>query len=319
MSQLDALPIWAAIHTPFVEKTLELDERALRHNARCYIERGLQGVFCNGLMGEVWALSFEERQRVVEILSNEAADQLGISVVISGASMEETVAHGVHAKRHGAAHVVLMVPTSGPRSEEQMLAYFRHVCSELDMPIVIFNSATAAGSPLPAHVFARLCEIPQVRLLKTTAYAQNEALRQAAHGGVLVSDPLEEHFLDNYIKYGQSILYADPEPYLYQMPGHQPIATYISQLRAGEMEKASATSRSLSPLRHVFNKWVMDPLIRGHMPNAALKRWCDLVGLRGGAVRAPLRALTREEQHELESDLCACAGFAIQNTPSPAI
>lgn len=319
MSQSAAVPIWAAIHTPFAEKTLEVDEQALRHNVRCYIDRGLQGVFCNGLMGEVWALSFEERQRIVEILSNEANDQLDISVVISGSSIEETVAHGVHAKRHGAAHGVLMVPTSGPRSEEQMLAYFRHICSELDMPIVIFNSATTAGSPLPAHVFARLCELPQIRLLKTTAYEQNDALRQAAHGGVLVSDPLEEHFLENYIKYGQAILYADPEPYLYHTPEHQPISAYISQLRAGELERATAMAGSLRPLRHVFNKWVMDPLIRGHMPNAALKHWCDLVGLRGGAVRPPIRALSRVEKHQLESDLQACAGPAIHNAPSPAI
>jgi 4-hydroxy-tetrahydrodipicolinate synthase len=298
-------PVWAAIPTPFTA-SLTIDEAGLRHNVRGYIALGLRGVFCNGLMGEVWALSHDERRRVLEVVTDEAQGRLGVSVVISASSIDETLALGAHAKRLGVEHAVLMVPTAGPRSGEQQLAYFRFICERLDMPVVIFNAASAAGSPLTPDVFSKLCMLPHLKMLKSTAYANNLALRQAASNGVVVCDPLEEHFFDNRTKHGQPVLYADPEPFLYQVPGHCPIAEYVAKLDLGAHAQAQVGFKALAPLRVVFNKWVMDPLIHGHMPNAALKHWCDLIGMVGGAVRPPLRQLSTEEKQELEADLMVC-------------
>ena len=297
--------VWAAIHTPFTS-SLALDEEGLRQNARRYVELGLKGVFCNGLMGEVWSLTHEERKRVVDVMTDEAQGRLAISVVISASSIDETLALGDHAKRAKVEHVVLMVPTAGPRSDEQQLSYFQHVCARLDVPVVIFNAATAAGSALAPATFAKLCDLPQVQMLKTTAYAENAALRQAARNNVVVSDPLEEHFIRNRLEYSQPILYADPEPFLYQVPGHRPVADYIAQLDSEAVTQAEVAAASLEPLRAVFNKWIMGPLNRGHMPNAALKHWCDLIGMVGGAVRSPIRPLSDQEEQELHADLVAC-------------
>ncbi|WP_432239528.1 dihydrodipicolinate synthase family protein [Herbaspirillum robiniae] len=299
--------IWAAIPTPFQAPNLELDEQGLRHNVRRYISVGLRGVFCNGLMGEVWALTNQERRRVVEVLVDEAAGRLGVSAVITASSLQETCELGLHAKKAGAEHAVLLAPTSGPRSDEQLIAYFRHIANYVDMPMVIFNSATAAGSPLTPTVFKELCEIPQLRLLKSTAYETNVALRDAACNGVIVSDPLEEHFFDSYVKYQQRVLYADPEPYLYQGPGNTPINSYIEMLDKGAVAEASIEFEKLSLHRAAFNKWVMDPLKTGHMPCAALKYWCDLIGLVGGPVRRPLAELTESQRHELKNDLISCS------------
>ncbi len=304
-----ATPIWAAIHTPFAE-TLELDERGLRHNVRHYIDLGLSGVFCNGLVGEVWAMTIGERKRVVEVLVDEAAGRLAVSAVISASSISETLDLGAHAKAAGVAHAVIIVPTSGPRSREQQFSYIELICRELDMPIVLFNAAGPAGSPLSPELFADLCVLPQIAILKTTAYEHNLALRQAARGSVLVSDPLEEHYLDNRLRHGQAILYADPEPYLYQTPGRTPIADYIADLDRGDADGAKHASARLDPLRRVFNKWVMDPLIAGHMPNAAVKHWCAMMGMASGPVRMPVRSLDAAERRTLEQDIRAACDEA---------
>ncbi|KIH82992.1 hypothetical protein UCMB321_3182 [Pseudomonas batumici] len=42
------------------------------------------------------------------------------------------------------------------------------------------------------------------------------------------------------------------------------------------------------------------------MPNAALKHWCDLIGLVGGSVRPPIRPLSLSQKKELEEDLRRC-------------
>lgn len=85
---------------------------SLRHNVRRYIELELAGVFCNGLMGEVWSLSVAEHRRILEVLVDEAQGRLGVPVVISSRTVEETLAPGDHARRTGAAHTVLMLQSA---------------------------------------------------------------------------------------------------------------------------------------------------------------------------------------------------------------
>lgn len=308
-------PIWAAIHTPFLDSG-SVDVQGIRHNVRSYISTGLNGVFCNGLIGEVWALDLNERKEILETIIDESKGRLGVSVVVSASSLTDTLELGIHAKNAGATHAVLMVPFSGPRSDQQLISYFQHICEQLDMPIVIFNAATAVGSLLKPDVFSQLCDLPNLKILKTTASnAENLALRRAARNGVLVSDPLEEHLLVNMQEHGQSILYADPEPYLYQNQYNRPIDEYVALMDSGQTDLAFEKYQLLSLKRMVFNKWIMDPLKRGHMPNAALKHWCELIGLAGGSVRTPILPLNDAEKRELEADLvrCGLAVFKLSN------
>ena len=105
------VPIWAAIHTPFT-KTGAIDEDGIRYNIRRYIALGLTGVFCNGLIGEVWALTGAERRHILETVLDEASGELKVSVVVTATSIPETLEFGAHAKSVGADSAVLMVPTS---------------------------------------------------------------------------------------------------------------------------------------------------------------------------------------------------------------
>ncbi|MHA6259108.1 dihydrodipicolinate synthase family protein [Sporosarcina sp. CAU 1771] len=299
-------PIWAAIHTPFLASG-SIDSEGIRHNIRSYIATGLDGVFCNGLMGEVWALDLNERKVVLETIIDEAKDRLGVSVVVTASSIDETIELGKHAKKIGATHAVLTIPPMGPRSNEQLFSYFEYIHDQLDMPLVIFNAATISGSLINPEMFAKLCELPNLKILKTTASEEeNLGLRSAKRNGVLVSDPLEEHFLLNMKAHAQSILFADPEPYLYQDASHRPIDAYVSLMENGQVERAQQKFELLSVQREVYNKWIMDPLKRNHMPNAALKYWSEMKGLAGGVVRAPLVPLSEEEQKELHADLVRC-------------
>src|SRR3954451_23639780 len=64
--------LWAAITTPFTADG-ELDEDGLRRNMRHYTdELHIEGIFCTGNMGEFWALTHDERLRIVEIVVEEA-------------------------------------------------------------------------------------------------------------------------------------------------------------------------------------------------------------------------------------------------------
>jgi 4-hydroxy-tetrahydrodipicolinate synthase len=295
------IQIWSAIPTPFMQSG-QIDEAGIRKNVRHYIDLKLDGVFCNGLMGEGWSLTIQERKRILEVLVDEAKGKLGVSIVISANSLPETLELGLHAKQNGATHSVILVPSTGPRSYEQMLDYFKYIFEKIDMPIVVFN-AKLATNPLKPEMFEALCRYPNFIMLKST-YPENNSYREIAKStNVIISHPSEDVFFKNMEENGQTILYADPEGYLYQTRERQPIREYIELYQSGKKEEAKKVFDSLAPFRSVYNKWIMNDLRRGHMPNAALKTWCEYIGMAGGNPRIPVSPLTNEMRNELYKDL----------------
>ncbi|OBF37416.1 hypothetical protein A5719_21610 [Mycolicibacterium peregrinum] len=78
------------------------------------------------------------------------------------------------------------------------------------------------------------------------------------------------------------------------------ISTSSSPLEAGDIDTAR---RALDPLRRLYRKWIIGPLEVGVMPNAALKRWCEFVGMAGGSVREPLTELSTEDAVRFDAEL----------------
>lgn len=70
--------IWGATYTPFTP-SYDIDEDGFRHNLRyCIHDLEIDGMFINGLMGESFSQSLEERQRLFEIGIEEASGRMAI-------------------------------------------------------------------------------------------------------------------------------------------------------------------------------------------------------------------------------------------------
>jgi 4-hydroxy-tetrahydrodipicolinate synthase len=127
----------------------------------------------------------------------------------------------------------------------------------------------------------------------------------------VVADANEREWLDLHTHHGFQALMSTPALALYQTPGNLPIADYTRLADAGDTDAARALSDTLTPHRAAFEKWMRRPWLDGSViPIAHLKAWLALLGLPQGPVRAPLRALTRDERLELARDLEALALIA---------
>ena len=106
-------------------------------------------------------------------------------------------------------------------------------------------------------------------------------------------------------------LIADPEPYLYQLKGHRPIADYYARYLAGDLEGLRAAHAALVPLRMLYNRWIMDPLMAGQPPNPGLKAWaCTQREATPSSYTAPACAA---------NSVCTCArasSTVVQPTPT---
>ena len=87
------------------------------------------------------------------------------------------------------------------------------------------------------------------------------------------------------------------------MPGYLPVNDYAAAARAGDHNKAVEISRSLNSLRTVLSKWIPGYGRAGRTPAAEQKYWMELIGMKGGPVRAPCTELPAEEKAQLRADL----------------
>jgi 4-hydroxy-tetrahydrodipicolinate synthase len=310
--------IWAAVPTPFLADQ-SLDLVGVAHNVRAFRDAfGLAGIFCNGLMGEVWSLSISERRQALETMITAADGALPIGVVTTHASTAETLALSRHADAAGANHIVLMRP-AGLFSNEEIIDFVRLTSDAVACKVVLFDSE-AQGGGFPAGVIRQLADEGRIQAVKCTRNADAiTALRRECGGAVSTCDPYESHALANLIRFGHGVLYADPEPYLYQVSGVQLIRGYFEDHRRGEFGSMVERHRRLEPLRHVYERWIQMPLMRGQPINAVLKHWCRRIGLAAGPVRRPLRELTVSQAAALDADLDAAFAMAIGGPPGPII
>ncbi len=308
--------IWAAVATPF-QADGALDPKAIERNAHTYGRTlGLDGIFCNGLMGEGWALSADERRLALEATLSGRAGHLRVGVVTTHHSLAETLDLSRHAARTGADHLVLMRP-GGLFSDDDLDRYVRSVRDAVEIPIVLFDSGAQSGG-FPLAVLRRLAEDGQIQAVKCTRDwdAVNEVRAGCGHA-IAVADPYESHWLGNLIRFDLRALYADPEPYLFQLPGCRLIHDYYRAYACGDLRSAMDHYRALEPLRSVYERWILAPLKSGRPMNAALKHWCGRMGLAAGPVRAPLRPLSADDARRLDQDLTDAFGAVFRPDSMP--
>lgn len=297
--------VWVAVHTPF-RTDGALDEQGIQANIHRYAdELGLQGVFFNGLFGEHWALTLEERKRIAEASARAARGRIALSPNCTHHSLAETIDLARHAEASGCEYVVLMNPATSPRTEPELFDWFRRVADAVKSDLFIFNTS-APGYTLAPELIARLAATGRFKVLKAAggSHEVTEA-RRLVGDRIIVSDPSEGSWLGNLIAYDQRLLYADAEPYLYQSGKDHPIQRMLDAYRQGRVDEVIATHRSLAPMRAVYEEWISGPVRRGRASCAAIKHWAARRGFAAGPVRPPLSPLSPNEGEMLAQALRA--------------
>ena len=294
--------VWAAVPTPFLPDG-RLDIAGVGANAALYAsDFGCDGVFCNGIMGEGWALTLEERQDALAAMCDAAGGRLAVGVVVTHHAPGETVALARHAGKVGAHHVILMRPR-GQYTDAEIVDLAEAVADAAERPLVLFESPAPGMSFGPAIVEA-LGQKGLVLAVKAPGGDKAvSSLRRAVGDAALICNPHEDQFWTELARARDAPLYANPEPYLYQSRERQPILAYRDALKAGDVVEAQAIWRGLEPLRAIYDQWVIGPLHHGLTPVPALKHWAGRVGLKTGPTRFPMRPLSTADARKLDAAL----------------
>lgn len=150
------------------ETSGQINETELRRIIRWLGDKGVTGFYPNGSMGEFIRLSFEERKKVVKIVSEEA----GGRPILAGAA-EPNVDLVLEMCRYCADLGCRAVSITGPYyyrlTQESIEEYFRKIAAQSPIDIVIYN-IPAFANEISVPVLKRLAlDCPRVIGTKDTS------------------------------------------------------------------------------------------------------------------------------------------------------
>jgi 4-hydroxy-tetrahydrodipicolinate synthase len=292
--------LWAAIFTPF-DAQLRVDEEAFRANLDHWIGTlKLGGLFLGGKQAEYFSLSIAERKRqfLMGVQAAEAAGErggagrAGIITSCSDTQLDTVLELARYSQDIGADYVIVHSPVLhfGADTDETIYEYYRYLSEQLEVGIALWNHPDC-GYTMSPELCARIADLPNIVAIKySTDRERCRRLTELAGDRIQVSNPDEEHWLDNIIEFGWRLYLCSTPPFLLQTAVDQRINEYTRLAFSGDLEAARRVSDSLQPVREAYR----NSRTRGK-PQAHGKAWLDCLGQHGGPVRRPLLQMTDPE------------------------
>jgi 4-hydroxy-tetrahydrodipicolinate synthase len=269
--------IIAAMATPFFEdESINWDE--LRSQVNRFIDAGIHGLFCLGTNGESFALSFDEKVKIMETVICENRGRLPVYAGTGCITTRETIELTQAAKALGADCASVICPYFAESSQDQLYGHFKAVAEGADIPIVLYNIPARTGVNLTHQTVKRLASIPNIVGIKDSSGNFDNILRyieetRSIEGKTFrVVSGNDSLILWTLLAGGSGGISGVSNV----LPGI--MASIYDLWLKGDLEEARRAQDSIRPLR--------DCMKLGN-PNSIIKRAANLRGEKLGPCRAP--------------------------------
>ena len=274
-----------ALITPMRDSLV--DEGSLRRLVDWQIGQGIHGLVPSGTTGESATMSYEEHERVVEVVIEQAAGRVPVLAGTGSNSTWETIKLTRHAAEAGAQGALLITPYYNRPTQEGMYRHFATVAQEVDIPIVLYNVPSRTGVNLLPETVGRLSKIDNIIGLKDAAGNLKQTLdTMDACGGelmVLSGDDFANLALWSIGGKGAISVTANVAPAL--------SAELYNAWERGDADGARELQQKLHPLNHAMFLET----------NPIPVKWAAYrLGLCGDEIRLPLTVLAPEHRPKVE-------------------
>ena len=286
---------YVAIVTPFTEKG-EVNEEALRSHVEFLIEKGVAGVVPCGTTGESATLSWEEHNRVVDIVIEQARGRVQVIAGAGSNNTAESLAAARHACEIGADAILSITPYYNRPTQEGLYQHFAAIATQVEIPTVVYNVPSRTSVNLLPETVERLCSFKNIVAVKEASGSivqVSEIHRRCGERITILSgdDPLTLPILACGGK-GVISVVANIAP--------EKMIALIKAFTAGETARALALHEELLPLsQSMFIETNPIPV----------KTAMNLLGMNAGPLRLPLTSMSERNKQELASVLQRC-GFS---------
>ncbi|MDO9097295.1 MAG: 4-hydroxy-tetrahydrodipicolinate synthase [Candidatus Methanoperedens sp.] len=277
-----------ALITPFT-KDNKVDKQGLEQNIGFLIENGVSGIVPCGTTGESATLSIKEHEKVIEI----AVECSTVPVVAGTGSNNTTEAIELtqFALDAGADLALLITPYYNKPNDRGMLAHFKKIANEVDIPIILYNVPSRTGINLKPEVVAELAKESNIVGIK-------EASGNLGQITQIIEMTQDEDFIilsgDDALTLPIMALGGSGVISVVANVAPKLTVSMVKAFRRGDMEEAKKLNLALAPLiRAIFLETNPIPV----------KKAVELIGLPAGDLRLPLASMSEDNERKLRAAL----------------
>lgn len=297
MSRLDIGGILVPAVTPFDDRGGDVDLAGFAENMSRWAEAGVHGFVIGGSTGEAVLLDEDERCATWNVARRTCPGRLLVGGT-GAESLRATLRLTEKASGLGCDAVLVQPPAfyKGAMTPEVLRDHYCAVADRSPVPVVVYQAPTRFSTlDFPTGLVAEFAQHENVAGIKDSRGKLDLAAELAAGAGpnfqVVVGSGSLLHAALEAGAAGGILGVANLAP--------RECVRIYERFRAGDAQGAGAAQEIVAPLH--------DGIVGG-MGVPGVKRGLDVLGLRGGAPRAPLRPLPARRRGEL-SALLAAAGL----------
>jgi len=279
-----------AMVTPFDGEN-KIDEEGIRANTKFQIKCGIHGLVPVGTTGECATLTYEEHNRVIEVVVDAARGRVPVLAGTGSNSTWEAIMLTKHAKEVGVDGALLVVPYYNKPTQRGLYEHFKRVAEEVDLPQVIYNIPSRTGVNMLPETMAKLAKLKNVAGVKEASGDLTQIARiiELTCGGEFSVISGDDSLTLEIMKLGgvgvisvASNLVPDK------------VAKLVDSFRSGDVETAKKINAELASLyRALFIETNPGPV----------KMAMNWMGMAAGGLRLPLVELEPENQEKLRKVL----------------
>lgn len=254
--------------------------------------KGVRGFYIGGSSSELFALSIDERKRIMEVVRDGAGSRCAVIAHVGAMSAADAKDLALHAKQTGCDAVSAIPPFYGKYSWEETAAYYRSLRDASGLPMFLYNIPAFTGVSLSVRGYREMAAGGGIAGVKHTSYNlfEMERLKAANPDGIVLAG-YDETVCGALAMGAEGVIGTAvnvfPEYFLR-------IDKYV---RTNNLAAARATQSAMNALLEVFMEI-------GYFPSA--KHLLRFTGIDAGDCRPPVLPITREQKTRLEKAYGEC-------------
>jgi 4-hydroxy-tetrahydrodipicolinate synthase len=157
-----------AMVTP-VTSAGKINVEALRKLTNYLIQGGVHGLFPVGSQGEFYALTFEEKKRVIEVVVQETKERVPVYAGTGAVTTRDAVALTKMAEEAGASAVSILTPFFIRPNEEELFEHYSTIAKATRLPVLLYNNPQRTGVNISAEFVTRASKIENIVGIKDSS------------------------------------------------------------------------------------------------------------------------------------------------------
>ena len=157
--------VYPAVTTKFTSND-ELDVQATEMGLKAQLNAGVHGIVLGGTLGEANTLTVQEKEKLMEISLEIAAQKVPVLMNIAEQSTAEAIKAAHKAEDFGMDGLMMLPPMQYFSDHRETVKYFSDVASATGLPIMIYNNPVDYKIKVTIAMFEELKKFNNIQAVK---------------------------------------------------------------------------------------------------------------------------------------------------------